>query len=69
MMDNEMRIRRLMEEAQDPSVAVIMLDVVIGYGSHPNPASELAPAIAKARELAAKDRPLPGSGCRGHRHG
>ena len=49
MMDNELRIRRLMEEARDPSVAVIMLDVVIGYGSHPDPASELAPAIAKAK--------------------
>ena len=56
MMDNEMRIRRLLEEAQDPTVAIIMLDVVIGYGSHPNPASELAPAIARARELAAKDQ-------------
>jgi FdrA protein len=54
MMDNEMRIRRLLEEAQDPSVAVIMLDVVIGFGSHPNPASELAPAVAKAKEIAAK---------------
>ena len=32
MMDNELRIRRLMEEAADPAVAVIMLDVVIGYG-------------------------------------
>jgi FdrA protein len=55
MMDNELRIRRLLEEAADPSVAVIMLDVVIGYGSHPNPASELAPAVAKAKELAAKE--------------
>ena len=55
MMDNEMRIRRLMEEARDPSVAVIMLDVVIGFGSHPNPASELAPAIAKAKDLASRD--------------
>ena len=54
MMDNEMRIRRLIEEAGDPSVAVIMLDVVIGYGSHPNPASELAPAVAKAIDLAQK---------------
>lgn len=53
MMDNELRIRRLMEEANDPEVAVIMLDVVIGYGSHPNPASELAPAIAKAKARAA----------------
>jgi FdrA protein len=52
MMDNDLRIRRLMEEAADPSVAVIMLDVVLGYGSHPNPASELAPAIARARSLA-----------------
>lgn len=48
MMDNELRIRRLYEEANDPEVAVIMLDVVIGYGSHPDPASEIAPAIAKA---------------------
>lgn len=47
MMDNELRIRRLYEEARDPEVAVIMLDVVIGYGSHEDPASEIAPAIAK----------------------
>jgi FdrA protein len=47
MMDNELRIRRLYEDAKDPEVAVIMLDVVIGYGSHPDPASEIAPAIAK----------------------
>ena len=47
MMDNELRIRRLYEEARDPEVAVIMLDVVIGYGSHPDPASELAPAVEK----------------------
>jgi FdrA protein len=52
MMDNELRVRRLLEEAQDASVAVICLDVVIGYGSHPDPASELAPAIAKAKALA-----------------
>ncbi len=54
MMDNELRIRRLMEEADDPEVAVIMLDVVIGYGSHPDPASELAPAIAEAKAKAQK---------------
>ena len=55
MMDNEMRIRRLMEEAADPEVALIMLDVVIGYGSHPDPACELAPAIEKAKALAEKN--------------
>ncbi len=55
MMDNEMRVRRLLEEAKDPEVAVIMLDVVIGFGSHADPASELGPAVAKAKEIAAKD--------------
>jgi FdrA protein len=55
MMDNEMRVRRLMEEAADPDVAVIMLDVVIGYGSHPDPACELAPAIEKAKAFATKN--------------
>ena len=54
MMDNELRIRRLLEEAADPAVAVIMLDVVIGYGSHADPASELAPAVAKSYEIAKK---------------
>ncbi len=49
MMDNDLRIRRLEAEASDPEVAVILLDVVLGYGAHPDPASELAPAITKAR--------------------
>jgi FdrA protein len=48
MLDNDLRIRRLQQEADDPEVAVILLDVVLGYGAHPNPASELAPAIAQA---------------------
>ena len=52
MMDNDLRIRRLGQEADDPEVAVILLDVVLGYGAHPDPASELAPAITKARTRA-----------------
>ncbi len=52
MMDNELRIRRLEKEASDPQVAVILLDVVLGFGAHPDPASELALAIAKARKIA-----------------
>jgi FdrA protein len=52
MMDNELRIRRLEIEANDPQVAVILLDVVLGFGTHPNPASELAPAIARAKAKA-----------------
>jgi FdrA protein len=49
MMDNDLRVRRFAKEADDPEVAVILLDVVLGYGAHPDPASELTPAIAGAR--------------------
>lgn len=48
MLDNDLRIRRLEKEASDPEVAVILLDVVLGYGAHPDPAGELAPAITAA---------------------
>ncbi len=54
MLDNDLRIRRLQQEADDPEVAVVLLDVVLGYGAHPDPASELAPAIATARARAAR---------------
>jgi FdrA protein len=54
MMDNDLRIRRLYQEAEDPEVAVILLDVVLGFGAHPDPSGELAPAIEKARKLAKK---------------
>jgi len=52
MLDNDLRIRRLLLEAADPTVAVIVLDVVLGYGAHPDPASELGPAIRRARTAA-----------------
>jgi FdrA protein len=56
MMDNELRIQRLETEAADPEVALILLDVVLGYGSHPDPAAELAPAIKSAIESAKKGK-------------
>ena len=49
MIDNDLRIRRLRQEAADPEVALILLDIVLGEGAHPDPASELAPAIGEAR--------------------
>jgi FdrA protein len=54
MMDNELRIQRLEAESGDPEVALILLDVVLGHGSHPDPASELAPAIESAIKGAEK---------------
>jgi FdrA protein len=52
MMDNELRMRRLEQEAKDPETAVILLDIVLGYGAHEDPAAELAPAITQARATA-----------------
>ena len=54
MIDNSLRVNRILQEARDPSVAVIALDVVIGFGAHPDPASELAPAIVDALQMAVK---------------
>jgi FdrA protein len=48
MLDNELRLKRLAQEAADPETAILLLDVVLGDGAHPDPASELAPAIAQA---------------------
>lgn len=45
MMDNDLRIRRLLQEAADPEVSIIILDIVLGRGAHPDPASEIAPVI------------------------
>jgi FdrA protein len=50
MIDNDLRIRRLRQEAEDPEVGLILLDVVLGEGSHPDPASELAPVVHEIRE-------------------
>ena len=45
MIDNDLRIRRMKQEANDEQVGMILFDVVLGEGSHPDPAGELAPAI------------------------
>jgi len=55
MMDNDLRNRRLEIEAHDPTVAVILIDVVLGFGAHPDPASELAPTITRARAHARQE--------------
>jgi FdrA protein len=52
MIDHRLRNERLLKEAADPDVAVILLDVVLGYGAHADPASEMVPVIHKAHTLA-----------------
>lgn len=47
MIDPEARIAMLRADGADPDVAVIVLDVVLGHGAHPDPAAELAPVCAE----------------------
>jgi FdrA protein len=49
MIDQSLRLERFAAEASDPGVSVVLLDVVLGHGAHPDPAAELGPAIAAAR--------------------
>lgn len=49
MIDPSLRAERVVTDARDPECAVIMTDCVIGYGSHPDPAEDLANAIRTAR--------------------
>lgn len=53
MIDQELRLLALHSAAREASSAVLLLDVVLGHGAHPDPAVELAPAIAAARDDAA----------------
>jgi FdrA protein len=48
MIDPEARLEVLSQHAADPSVAVIILDVVLGHGADPDPAKTLAPACEAA---------------------
>ncbi len=48
MIDFTLRNRRILEEAADTETAVILLDVVLGYGSHPDPGTELSGVIRHA---------------------
>jgi FdrA protein len=55
MIDMTLRTERIMVEAEDPETAVILLDVVLGYGAHADPVGVLAPSIRKAKARARED--------------
>lgn len=52
MIDFTIRKHRIVREANDPETAVILLDVVLGYGANPDPANELIPSILEAKKIA-----------------
>lgn len=49
MIDPVSRVERMMKE-DDDEVAVVLMDFVLGYGSHEDPVGEMLPAIKEAKE-------------------
>lgn len=59
MIDPTIRNAAILEHAADPATAVLVVDVELGYGSHPDPVGALLPALEQAQAAArAADRPL-----------
>jgi hypothetical protein len=54
MIDPSTREERLRKEADDPEVAVVLMDIVLGYGSHEDPAGAMVDAVREAKEKAKK---------------
>jgi succinyl-CoA synthetase alpha subunit len=52
MLDGSVRREWIVKAAQDASTAVLLLDVVLGYGVHPDPAGEILPAVQQAQRQA-----------------
>ena len=55
MIDPSQRLARLVQEARDPSVGVIVLDFILGYGAHEDPAGVMIPALVEAKQIAAAE--------------
>ena len=54
MIDYSTRCKRILDEARDPETAVILLDIVLGYGSNMDPLAEIIPVIRKVKEITAE---------------
>ncbi|MGB7292793.1 MAG: acyl-CoA synthetase FdrA [Thermodesulfobacteriota bacterium] len=55
MIDATQRSERLLQEASNADVAVILFDVVLGYVASPDPAGDLIPAISESKKIAKKN--------------
>ena len=50
MIEPSLRDEHILALSDDDSVAVLLLDLVLGYGAHPDPAAGLSEVIAKVKE-------------------
>jgi succinyl-CoA synthetase alpha subunit len=66
MLDGTLRCEWILREGRDPTTAVLLLDVVLGYGAHPDPAGEILPAIQTVQRqahVAGRSLPVVASVC------
>ena len=54
MIDGAMRRERILAESRDPSLAVLLLDFILGYNAAMDPVGELLDAIIEARQAATR---------------
>jgi FdrA protein len=52
MIDPQLRHHQILDVARRPEVAVVLCDVILGWGAHPDPASALAAAWKEAKGVA-----------------
>jgi FdrA protein len=52
MLDPTVRNERLLQEAKDPESAVLLIDVVLGFGAHPDPVGMSVPYLQEAQRIA-----------------
>ena len=52
MIDPRLRNETIVATAEEATVGIVLLDIVLGHGSHPDPAEAMAPAIVDAIALA-----------------
>ena len=48
MIDPTLRLDRLRAEIDDPATGVVLLDVVLGHGAHPDPGADLADVVRRS---------------------
>ena len=54
MIDGTLRQKRILTEAQDPEVAILLLDFILGYNASRDPVGDVLDAIVEARQTVSK---------------
>ena len=55
MIEPSLRDERVAQAGSDPEIGIVLVDCVLGYGAHADPAGSLAAAATRAKEAAEAD--------------